>query len=102
MEGDLKQIADNWHEAAVDFRKSQRFIPVKVERGRMQYDDLHFETGAYVLIQSEENNTQVKGHLIKILKKEIHVKTRTGKKWQIQVERLRTGNVFLFPGNTIV
>ena len=102
MEGDLKQIADDWHEVAVNFRKSQGFIPVKVERGRMQYDDLHFETGDYVLIQSEENNTQVKGHLIKILKKEIHVKTRTGKKWQIQVERLRTGNVFMFPGNTIV
>ena len=40
-------------------------------------DDLHFETGAYVLIQSEENNTQVKGHLIKILERD----SRQNKDW---------------------
>ena len=101
MEGDLKQIADNWHKAAVDFRKTQSFVPVKVEGGRMQYDDLHFERGDYVLIQSELTKMQERGHLVAVRKKEIHVKTRTGKKWQIQVEHLRNGRVFLFPGNVI-
>ena len=99
VEGDLKQIADEWHEAAVDFRKTQNFIPVTVESGKMQYDDLHFERGDYVLIQSEFTKMQALGHLVAVRKKEIHVKTRTGKKWQIQVEHLRTGRVFLFPGN---
>lgn len=100
VDKDMKEIADNWHKSAVEFRRSQDFISVIVERGRLRYDDWDIERGTFVLVQSEANQTQERGHITAIRKKEIHLKSKNGHKWQIRVEHLRTGRVHLFRGDT--
>lgn len=101
VDEDLRIIADDWHKAALDFKKSQDFIPVVVTHGKLKYDDLVVERGSHVLIQSELTQTQTEGHVLSIRRNEIRIKCKDGKKWQVQIEHLRTGRVHLFPAGAV-
>jgi len=100
VDADLKMIVDSWHETAVEFRRAQDFISVTVEGGLLMYDDLSVEKGHFILVQSEADQTQARGVVTAIRRKEIHLKSQSGGKWKIQVEHLRTGRVKIFPGDT--